>query len=139
MGVVVKRHIDILTIIITFPYSTCISSFFCSSIPTSLLKKKKKVIIKSLVSCTTISVVWHALHMYYVVFYAYAQLPGSTEHNALRLPPKYHSRWQALTNTRSISDFDPVRFLFSNLFTYIYMCNISYINISIIHTTTFRF
>ena len=29
-------YIDILTIIINFPYSTCISSFFGSSIPTSL-------------------------------------------------------------------------------------------------------
>ena len=28
MGVVVRRYIDILTIIINFPYSTCISSFF---------------------------------------------------------------------------------------------------------------
>ena len=37
MGVVVRRYIDILIIIITFPYSTCISSFFGSSIPTSLL------------------------------------------------------------------------------------------------------
>ena len=36
MGVVVRRYIDILTIIINFPYSTCISSFFVSSIPTSL-------------------------------------------------------------------------------------------------------
>ena len=35
MGVVVRRYIDIL-IIITFPYSTCISSCFGSSIPTSL-------------------------------------------------------------------------------------------------------
>ena len=35
MGVVVRRYIDILTIIINFPY-TCISSFFGSSIPTSL-------------------------------------------------------------------------------------------------------
>ena len=34
-GVVVRRYIDILTII-NFPYSTCISSFFGSSIPTSL-------------------------------------------------------------------------------------------------------
>ena len=34
MGVVVRRY-DILTIIINFPYSTCISSFFGSSIPTS--------------------------------------------------------------------------------------------------------
>ena len=29
-------YIDILIIIITFPYSTCISSFFGSNIPTSL-------------------------------------------------------------------------------------------------------
>ena len=36
MGGVVRRYIDILTIIINFPYSTCISSFFSSSIPTSL-------------------------------------------------------------------------------------------------------
>ena len=36
VGVVVRRYIDILTIIINFPYSTCISSFFDSSIPTSL-------------------------------------------------------------------------------------------------------
>ena len=36
MGVVVGRYIDILTIIINFPYSICIGSFFGSSIPTSL-------------------------------------------------------------------------------------------------------
>ena len=37
MGVVVRRYIvDILTIIINFPYSTCIRVFFCISIPTSL-------------------------------------------------------------------------------------------------------
>ena len=36
MGVVVRRYIDILTIIINFPYSTCINSFFGSSIPNSL-------------------------------------------------------------------------------------------------------
>ena len=36
MGVVVRRYIDILIIITTFPNSTCISSFFGSSIPTSL-------------------------------------------------------------------------------------------------------
>ena len=36
VGVVVRRYIDILIIIIPFPYSTCISSFFGSSIPTSL-------------------------------------------------------------------------------------------------------
>ena len=31
MGVVVRRYIDILTIIINFPYSTYISSFFGST------------------------------------------------------------------------------------------------------------
>ena len=38
MGVAVRRYIDILIIIITFPYftCTCIRSFFGSSIPTSL-------------------------------------------------------------------------------------------------------
>ena len=36
VGVVVRRYIDVLIIIITFPYSTRISSFFGSSIPTSL-------------------------------------------------------------------------------------------------------
>ena len=36
MGVVVRRYIDILTIIINFPYSTCISFLGGSSIPTSL-------------------------------------------------------------------------------------------------------
>ena len=36
--IVVRRYIiDILIIIITFPYSTCISSFFGSIIPISLL------------------------------------------------------------------------------------------------------
>ena len=40
VGVVVRRYIDILTIIINFPYSTCISSFFGSSIPTSLFMFK---------------------------------------------------------------------------------------------------
>ena len=40
MGVVVRRYIDILTIIINFPYSTCISYFLGSSIPTSSLTFK---------------------------------------------------------------------------------------------------
>ena len=31
MGVVVRRNIDILTIIINFPYTTCISSFFLAA------------------------------------------------------------------------------------------------------------
>ena len=36
VGVVVRRYIDILIIIINFRYSTCIRSFFGSSILTSL-------------------------------------------------------------------------------------------------------
>ena len=35
MGGVVRRYIDILIITITFPYSTCISSFLVTA-PTSL-------------------------------------------------------------------------------------------------------
>ena len=36
VSVVVRRYIDILIIIITFRYSTCISSIFGSIIPISL-------------------------------------------------------------------------------------------------------
>ena len=36
VGVVVRRYINILIIIINFPYSTCSRSFFGSSILTSL-------------------------------------------------------------------------------------------------------
>ena len=36
VGVVIRRYIDILIIIINFPYSTCIRSFFGSSVLTSL-------------------------------------------------------------------------------------------------------
>ena len=36
VGVVIRRYIDILIIIINFPYSNCIRSFFGSSILTSL-------------------------------------------------------------------------------------------------------
>ena len=36
VSVVIRRYIDILIIIINFPYSTCIRSFFGSSILTSL-------------------------------------------------------------------------------------------------------
>ena len=36
VGVVIRRYIDILIIIINFPYSTCIRSFFGTSILTSL-------------------------------------------------------------------------------------------------------
>ena len=40
MGVVVRRYIDILTIIINFPYSTCISSFLAAA-PLLLCSFKK--------------------------------------------------------------------------------------------------
>ena len=43
MDVVVRRYIDVLIIIITFPYSTCISSFFGSSIPTYFFVHLKHV------------------------------------------------------------------------------------------------
>ena len=36
VGVVIRRYIDILIIINNFPYSTCIRTFFGSSILTSL-------------------------------------------------------------------------------------------------------
>ena len=36
MWLVVRRYIDILTMINNFPYSTCFNSFFGSCIPTSL-------------------------------------------------------------------------------------------------------
>ena len=36
VGVVIRRYIDILIIIINFPYSNCIRSFFGRSILTSL-------------------------------------------------------------------------------------------------------
>ena len=36
VGIVIRKYIDILIIIINFPYSTCIRSFFGSSILTSL-------------------------------------------------------------------------------------------------------
>ena len=36
MGVAVRRYIDIVIIIITFPYSTCISTFLAAASPTSL-------------------------------------------------------------------------------------------------------
>ena len=43
MGVVVlRRYIDILTIIINFPYSTCISSLFGSKNKKKKKKNKKK-------------------------------------------------------------------------------------------------
>ena len=47
MGVVVRRYIDILIIIMNFPYSTYISSFFGSSIPNSLFIKSFSFLIKA--------------------------------------------------------------------------------------------
>ena len=58
VSVVVRRYIyiiDILIIIITFPYSTCINSFFGSIIPISLF------IFKKMFFCTCIYIyVCHA-------------------------------------------------------------------------------
>ena len=61
MGVVVRRYIDILTIIINFSYSTCISSFFGSSIPTSLFIFKMffrsyTVVVPRVCVCVCVSV-----------------------------------------------------------------------------------
>ena len=48
-SVVVRRYIiDILIIIITFPYSTCISSFFGSIIPISLFIFKCFFVLKNI-------------------------------------------------------------------------------------------
>ena len=44
VGVVIRRYIDILIIIINFPYSTCIRSFFGSSTLTSLFILKMYII-----------------------------------------------------------------------------------------------
>ena len=56
---VVRRYIDILTIIINFPYSTCISSFFGSSIPTSLFIFKmffRSLVYRSLLKVRGLSI-----------------------------------------------------------------------------------
>ena len=50
VGVVVRRYIDILIIIINFPYSTCIRSFFGSSILTSFFIFK--MFFRSLYICS---------------------------------------------------------------------------------------
>ena len=49
MGVVVRRYIDILTIIINFPYSTCISSFLAA---VSLLLCSFLNVFRSLYICS---------------------------------------------------------------------------------------
>ena len=55
VSVVVRRYIiDILIIIITFPYSTCISSFFGSIIPISWFIYLKKLILFMLFLCNVI-------------------------------------------------------------------------------------
>ena len=41
MGVVVRRYIDILTIILNFPYSTCIRSFIWQQHPYFFVHLKK--------------------------------------------------------------------------------------------------
>ena len=77
VGVVVRRYIDILKIIITFPYSTCItSSFFCSSIPTSLfilkmffgsltwITSKYTCISTSVTNCNPVKTAVNKLFMY---------------------------------------------------------------------------
>ena len=43
MGVDVRRYIDILIIMITFSYSTCISSFFSSNVLSLLLCSLLKI------------------------------------------------------------------------------------------------
>ena len=49
VGVVVRRYIDILIIIINFPYSTCIRVFFGSSILSLLLCSFFKCFFRSLI------------------------------------------------------------------------------------------
>ena len=56
VGVVVRRYIDILIIIINFPYSTCISSFFGSSIPTSLFILKCFFVLVYVIFCNIANV-----------------------------------------------------------------------------------
>ena len=64
MGIVVKRYIDILTIIINFPYSTCISSFFGSSMRTSLFIFKCFLVFIIIISLYNYI---HKLHDRYIV------------------------------------------------------------------------
>ena len=95
MGVVIRRYI----VIITFPYSTCISSFFGSIIPTSLVinprracaervtvvvsltlgahaqrggkKKEKKVIVSCVCVCVSVCLMYVCPN---TLFWQYAQL-----------------------------------------------------------------
>ena len=55
IGVAVRRYIDILIIIITFPYSTCISTFWlflCSFNPSSTSKDDVKVNNRTYITIT---------------------------------------------------------------------------------------
>ena len=54
MGVVVRRYIDILIIIITFPYSTCISSFFWQHHPYFFVHFKNVFILVYVILCNVI-------------------------------------------------------------------------------------
>ena len=65
MSVAVRRYIDILIIIITFPYSTCISSFFGSSAFVPFLKIQAppaKTMSRSIIVHTSLSLrILHSL------------------------------------------------------------------------------
>ena len=74
MGVVVRRYIDILIIIITFPYSTCISSFFGSSIPTSLF------ILKNVFFILYIYMLQHMCRVYYYDYYYFMGVAKCVPH-----------------------------------------------------------
>ena len=61
VGVVIRRYIDILIIIINFPYSTCIGSFFGSSILTFLFILKCFFGLVSVIFLQYIANVTHTL------------------------------------------------------------------------------
>ena len=61
VGVVIRRYIDILIIIINFPYSTCIRSFFGRSILTSLFIFKCFFGIVSIIFLQYIANVTHTI------------------------------------------------------------------------------
>ena len=65
VGVVIRRYIDILIIIINFPYSTCIRSFFGSSILTSLFILK---MFFGLVSVIVLQYIANVTHRTFEIF-----------------------------------------------------------------------
>ena len=65
--VVIRRYIDILIIIINFPYYTCIRSFFGSSILTSMFIFKCFFGLVSVMYCI---VSYSAVYMYCIVSYS---------------------------------------------------------------------